>query len=342
MKIAVTRFLYILLLISAAISYPLYDDKLSYIILVTLIVLPFVMLAEALISGAFLRYSVKNRKQTVFRGDKGEFCIDIHNRGFLPLSCVRIRARTEFPMTGETHTVTAEIPVPPGDTRTISVNFSSAHCGCADIYIDCIIVSDVLRLFPIKKYRKGIHCGTVCIVPKISPEYTSEAEYLLSLPPAESMSESQEVITGRDGTPGEVCDYREFRPGDRVSLIHYKLSARFDKDIIKILSVMSSDKFLLSADFSPCFEGDVPDLDRLDEIIGRLMSCAFYLAAENVNVFVSVPHDSDCPCVPLESCNAAVYSDSSSFFTIAAAILSSKEIYDLSAPKENGFTCRVF
>ena len=114
-----------------------------------------------------------------------------------------------------------------------------------------------------------------------------------------------------------MCGFREFAPGDRLSLMHYKLSARFDKDIVKVLSVNNSSKYLLTADLSH------GDLTVRDEVLCRLMSCAYYLNAGGAEVYAAVPAHSQCDGIYAENGLAAQYSDDASYFALAEVLCES-------------------
>lgn len=331
------RVLYIILLIAAAFFYPLYEDKLSFITLVTLIILPVILLCQLIISAVFLKCSVPRESVTIFRGGEGEICLRLSNNSVFPLSGCKVRVKVIFRPTGEVRYYTAAVPLPALRTETVSVNIGGRHCGAAEAYLEYVKIYDLLRLFSVKKFRSKKLCGTMYIIPKISEKYFDEARRILSLPPCESLAESEYTRSSGSGTPGDVCGFREFAPGDRLSMMHYKLSARFDSDIVKILSVQNSSRYLLSADISASGSGN--DLDTRDNILEKLMSCAYYLNEQNAEVYTAVPVGSSCRKIMLDSGEAAEYIDRASYFPIARA-LAAADFQGI--PPENGFIyCKI-
>lgn len=307
------KLLYLILLAAAALFWPLYKGDVAFLLLAALIILPFLLAAQLAVTVRMFSAENENDHVTVFRNSEGEVGIKLINRSIFPLSCVKIRLRTVFMPTGEVSFHTVTVPVPARSSECVSVNVSSEHCGRTDIFVEYIRISDIMGLFSWTLYRKKLSAA-VHIIPRISEKFSALAEYFLSLG-GEAEGESGEKP--KNGTPGDVCGFREFAPGDRLSLMHYKLSARFDKDIVKVLSVNNSSKYLLTADLSHS------DLTVRDEVLCRLMSCAYYLNAGGAEVYAAVPAHSQCDGIYTENGLAAQYSDDASYFALAEALCES-------------------
>lgn len=278
-----SRVLYILVLIGAGLFYLLYSDSLSFVLLVALLILPVMLLAQLIISAVFLKCSVKSSRITAFKGEPCEAAFTVTNNSVFPLPNTAIRIKAVCCPTGDVSYSTVTVPIPALRTETVTVTLGSEHCSRVDITAEYVKIFDLLRLFSVKRFRKKLHCS-VYIIPKLRESFASEARDILHLPAPETPSETS-TVPSCGGYPGDVCGYREFMQGDRLSLMHYKLSARFDKDIVKVLSRNSDRRFFLTADLSD------NDLSRRDAVFERLMSVAYYLSAENGEVYVAVPDE---------------------------------------------------
>lgn len=308
------KLLYLILLAAAALFWPLYKGDIAFVLLAALIILPVLLAVQLIVTAYRFRADVENGHVTVFRNNDGEVGIRLMNRSVFPLPCVKIRLRTVFVPTGEESFHTVTVPVPSLGRENVSVNVSSEHCGRTDIFVEYIRISDVMGLFSRKLYKKKLS-AEVYIIPRISERFSALAEYFLSLG-GEAESESSDKP--KNGAPGDVSGFREFAPGDKLSLMHYKLSARFDKDIVKVLSVNNSSRYLLTADLS--VHGD---LSLRDDVLCRLMSCAYYLNAGGAEVYAAVPSNSQCEGIYTENGLAAQYSDDASYFALAEALCES-------------------
>lgn len=334
------RLLYIILLGAAALFYPLYEDKLSYITLVTLCILPVISFLQLHISGKFLKCSCFTGSEgsggsTIYKGSEEELCIRLSNNSVFPLSGCALRVKAVFRPTGEIRYYDAAVPLPALRTETVSVNIEGVHCGAAEISLEYIRIFDQLRLFSAKRFE-NVYCGKVYIIPDINENYFGEGEEMLKLPDAGTDKETEKRLSGGGGAPGDVAGYREFAPGDKLSAIHYKLSARFDKDIVKDMPPQSSRRYLLTADMSES------DPDIRDNILERLMSCAYYLHFHNAEVYAAVPEGTECEKLFLDPAGhsaAAVYDGERDHIRIACALAESDHSGTLS---ESGFIiCRI-
>lgn len=281
-----SRALYILILIGAGLFYLLYSDSLSFVLLTALLILPVMLLAQLIISAAFLKCSVKGSRITAFKGEPCEAAFTITNNSVFPLPNTTFRIKAVCFPSGDVSYSTVTVPIPALSTETVTVALGSEHCSRADITAESVKIFDLLRLFSVKRFRKKMHCS-VYIIPKLRESFAEEARELLRLPAPETPLETSISRDIGSGYPGDVCDCREFRPGDRLSLMHYKLSARFDKDIVKVLSTDSELRFFLTADLSD------NNLSKRDAAFERLMSVAYYLSAENAEVYMAVPDEPD-------------------------------------------------
>lgn len=313
------RIVYIMILIAAACFYPLYEDDLSFLTLLSLLILPVIMLFQLIISCAFLKYRINRETVTVYKNNSAEIQIEICNRSVFPLSNAKIKVRTHFLPSGETGYFTASVPVPALRTQTVTVNVEAAHCGETEVYVEYIKIYDLLRLFSFKT-GKGKMNGRVYIVPKISEKHRDTAQSLRMSAVYETANDDPFVNMHSTG-PGDVSGFREFAPGDRLSLIHHKLSARFDTDMVKIMSPQSGTRYLLTADLSADELCDDPDMR--DEILERLMSCAYYLTGWNAEVYAAVPDEAPCEGEKLSSGKAVRYDGDTSYFDIARALAGS-------------------
>lgn len=310
-----SRALYLIVLIAAACFYPLYRDDLSYLTLISVLILPVIMLLQLVISAVFLKYKAVGDNIAVYKGSEGEIRIDISNRSVFPLSNVKIRVRTRFLPSGETSGFSAVVPVPALRTQTVTVNVGAEHCGTAEVYVEYIKIYDLLRLFSVK-LGKGRMSGKIYIVPKISESHREYAKALMSA--ASQASEDTSADDVRPAGSGDVAGFREYAAGDRLSLIHHKLSARFDTDMVKVMSGRDGARYLLTADLSR--EELAEDLDLRDEILERFMSCAYYIDSWHGEVYAAVPDNAECGGERLSSGKAVRYEGGSSYFAIAKAL----------------------
>lgn len=308
------RIIYIILLIAAAIFYPLYTDELSFLLLITLLIMPFLLLIQLIITTALFKCRFADKDITVFMDEKGEVKLELSNGSVFPVSIAELQILAECPLTGKKEHYKAVVPVPARSTETVSVGVNAKHCGGSILTLEYVKIYDVLRLFSVKRFRKSCS-AQIIVVPKINSKYSEEAKQLIADNTCTGQIPDNGIISG--SSPDEIIGFREFAPGDRISRIHFKLSSRFDKDIVKIMGSSDSSRYLLTAELP-----DLNDADMRDKCLERIMSCAYYMNEESaeVYVFTTGKNDSRFEGVTLSGGFAMRYWDNASYFRIARSL----------------------
>ena len=214
-------FLYLALLAGA------YVFKLAYIgwfgpyLMGALCLLPPLLLLLSLPSMLSLRAEI-SAPDRVSQGSDSELCVLFKTRALLPLSRVNIRLQLENRYDGEVNKTkysyagvlssTGRIPLP------------TALCGMICISVTRLECRDLLGLFVI---RRRCTAKAVCTVlpdpaaPDKCPDIDACLDSAVQLKPKYG------------GGYAEEHELREYRPGDTVNAIHWKLSAKSDQVIVR-------------------------------------------------------------------------------------------------------------
>ncbi|MBQ7989847.1 MAG: DUF58 domain-containing protein [Oscillospiraceae bacterium] len=262
-----TKVIYLILLIAAALFYPLYENILSLAVLVSLLVLPVLSLADML---------VKSRQVGVVSpadetGHKGTHTVPVRvtNGSISPLSKVDVEISVRYIPFDERRRVTEHIAVPARSSDTVYVELRADSYGAADVTVERVTVHDLLGLF---RHRKKIgRTSRFTFIPQAEEKYREAAEKLTVM-----MTGDEDGADIPTTAPGDVIDFRDYVPGDRLTLVHHKLSARFDKDIVKIMGA--------SADPSVCIAGDL-SADR-DRVLEECYNMLFFLSETGIQTYL--------------------------------------------------------
>lgn len=156
--------------------------------------------------------------------------IHIHNHGFLPLTHLRIRVwySNTFGCDRQKQWICAY-----ADGRcdaSVTVHVTSDYCGVLRVQTDKLYIGGYLRLFGFTK-----KCGLNLDVPVFPKLF--DVSFEISSKIRDFIGESDTYSKEKSGDdPSEVFDIREFRPGDRMQRIHWKLTARLDDFMVKEFS----------------------------------------------------------------------------------------------------------
>ena len=321
--------IYIMLLICAAVFYPLYEDELSLVILAALIVLPVIDILCLLYNYISLSYRVKCERQISYMGKRSSTELSLVNGGILPVSSVKADVSVmRFPAAENEKTgMDITISVPASSRRGSVISTDASHCGKCTVFIDRMILCDIMGFFRKKLLSEKTMLSETIIIPPLSSKYEDEAMQLIAEMSRIAEEDGDKLITTG---PGEVIDFRDFRAGDRPVHIHHKLSARFDKDIVKVMGTGSDRRLLLITDLSGC-----KDADDRDALLQKVLSISYYLSAHGENVFLGLPENSAADIVLSGGCAAAV-TDERSYIEAASELVCAETI---EIPDQSDYIC---
>lgn len=217
---AARRILYAVLVGMAVLFQIFFRFYLSTFVLVLILVLPILSLLLALPGWMGSMASAVPDASLVTVGGSARFRIILYHSSFLPLIRPRVRLGWTNQLTGESGesklTLTARKPA--------ELTVPAAHCGRLVCRVEGAVCCDLLGLFPLP-VRKG-------------PERA-----VLILPVHLELEGKEELAAGENagtvlrprpgGGPGEDYDLREYRVGDPLRSVHWKLSSKKDELVVR-------------------------------------------------------------------------------------------------------------
>lgn len=211
---------YVLLLAAALFGQLLDAGYLFHFIFMLVLFLPVVGLAISLPSMLGCRAELVTSGR-VARGETFFWEVTLHCRGALPLSRLCGRLRVVNVMTGEKKFVGVECRTST-EKAAVRGEQKAARSGCVICTMERLRMCDCLGLFaiPVRAPKNG----TVLIYP------AAETPGHITLP--EEDTTTQLIYRGRN-TLSDAYDLREYRPGDRIRSIHWKLTAKRDETVVR-------------------------------------------------------------------------------------------------------------
>lgn len=156
------------------------------------------------------------------KGSAALLTVTVHNAALCGAAKVRVGIRSQNLLTGETEDRAVWLSVA-GRTKADAVlMLDSSRCGKTVLTAAELAVSDAFGCFCLKKPAEA--STAVLILPQLYPIQVSAG------PHDTQDSDSTEYSMLRAGNdPGETFALREYRPGDRLRDIHWKLSEKTDQ-----------------------------------------------------------------------------------------------------------------
>ena len=211
------RIFYGLFLLAAVVFHSFYTGWFSFFLLLFSVLLPVFSLLVSL--PAMLRAAYTPQLPLrCFCGQDAQFALQPSSASRLPVSCCRLHLLVCDAVGG---TQQAEWLTLAGTLR-FSLRVDTRHAGQQTFRVDRARVYDALGLVGLP-----LQLPTACSI-AVEPE---------PLEPAELPNLSQFQYRSYHPKPGggfsEIHDLREYRPGDSLHEIHWKLSAKTDKLIVR-------------------------------------------------------------------------------------------------------------
>ena len=229
--------------------YIFYQEWVAWLVLLAVIGLPWLSLAVSL--PAMLTYRLEPEAPARLKaGQSGR--IRIHGKCAMPHPPVKTKIRLTRPITGESWTVAVGEKLP------------TEHCGTLIAEPVRPGVFDYLGLFRMKPRKVGT--TTTLVLPE---------PVKLEVPPDLSRYLARSWRPKPGGGFSENHELRLYRPGDSLNQVHWKLSAKTGKLILREPMEPERGLMLLTMDI----RGSAQELDRK---FGRLLWLGNYLLEQNV------------------------------------------------------------
>ena len=275
-------FLYFVLLIASGFFYILYEHAFSFYLFAFLLITPVILFIMTLYTARRIKISFENRITTAGRSAKLPIMVTVSNSSGLPCPNLMIEIEYCNLLDGKKSIMKINTPVFPHETQQMTLTVSGVHCGTVNFRLKRCIISDMLKLFTLKTGTNSTvnakNSCTLTILPEHIPLENNIANY------SDMGLETDEYSKTQKGDdPSEIFDIRDYIDGDKLNRIHWKLSAKQDKTMVKDYSLPITNSIVLMLEMVRTKNtGDA--LVQYDTLIETVASISDYLL-EN-----AVPH----------------------------------------------------
>ncbi len=207
--------------------------RFTFLLLAVSVLLPFLMLFLTFLGVRRIDGAISSAAYggTVGSGEKGSASaaaggrLMLVNRSLIPLDRVLCRVNCHNLLTGEKQTAGVRTSLPAKGSAEEDIRLKSRHAGKIRMTLNELRVFDPFGLYCFKRpVRSEKNKTTVLFVPETF-SVTAEIAY------GESMNmDSEEYSMKKPGNdPSETFAIREYRAGDRIRQIHWKLTEKLDQ-----------------------------------------------------------------------------------------------------------------
>lgn len=260
-------FIILLCLGTFSIMYNEYVTSVIFIISLTTPILSFLVLLIVYrkINAQVIIYGGK----IINKNEKTLIKLKINNGSFFPISRIKLRLSYENMFIKKSEYEEVIIPVDSKSIQTISCQLTSDHCGKIKILVDRLRCYDYFKLFSLKKPVTTE--SWLYVVPRVYELKNG------------NIRENKTVFIDSDVyskiRPGDDCsevyDMREYREGDKVNRIHWKLSLKSDSYIVKDFSLPINSRILVMTDFTNAIYDSNRGMEYIDAVLETAFSISY-------------------------------------------------------------------
>lgn len=274
-------FLYILLLIVTLLFYILYNGPISFYLFFFFLVLPVFSFAGILIASFKTKITFKSDSRVYPKGHDSPFMLRLENKSPFIIPSAVIFVRYVNSLTNNGTVIKIVTPIYANNVQLLRLSATSDHYGSISANIEKVKIYDLLKLTRLRLFKKNFQKEPVSVtfIPDYIPLENNVMNYSdLGL----ESNEYSKYYPGDD--PSEIFDVHEYAEGDRISRIHWKLTAKSEKTYVKDFSLPISNSICLAANVF-AKDGLKSELEKYDAVVEAFFSIGSYLS-EN-----SVPHN---------------------------------------------------
>lgn len=267
------RIIYILLALICIAFSMIYMSKVTAIIMFVVLLYPIIAAGFTAIQLIFVKASFESTRVVSEKNFPFEYYINISNRTFLPCSPMEMSCRMPDLDGGLFCEKRVYVSLPPFGKARLAIEGKHLYRGCYSCAIEKISVVDPLRIIKISK-RSAEEMSMVFIPRRLS------IEDIVSDSVGEQNFTRPNPITFEKEDFSHVRDYRD---GDVMQMVHWKLTAKVDQLMIKHYDSINDRCALILCDWSG-MDSDV--LLKTDTIIETAL--AFVRAALDMGIYAAV------------------------------------------------------
>lgn len=265
--------IYIILFIASLLFYILYRGVFSFYLFGFMLILPIALNIILSYCRKRVKVSFIDSSSTAGKKEKIPVTIKVESNAVIPIANCIITVSYSNRMINKTERFTVNTPVFQKNAQYLTLNITSEHYGMIDLKITSVKIVDILRLFKRRISLKGsLSESTVLIAPDFFQLSNDIADYGDMGLESESFSK---IKKGDD--PSEIFDIHEYHDGDKISRIHWKLSAKQDKTMVKDFSLPITNSITIAVNLSMSSDANEDSMTLFDSLIETVSSISMYL-----------------------------------------------------------------
>lgn len=265
-----TKILFAAIIVICACFYILYVWDFALVLLIVMLILPIIMFTTTFITSRCIEADFALKDKTVTKNTDFPIQLCVENTSIFSVGKAEARIEYYNVFNNSISTFDIFMPVQPSNSQRMTFQISSEFCGTIVVRLARITIYDPLRLF---KFRICKNIQTEVTVLPLFHEINGEVTE------SDRIDDESEVFSenkpGDD--PSEVFSLREYIAGDKLNRIHWKLTSKKNKFIVKEYSLPVDIPSTIFLDLK-CYEDSENTLPMFDTLLETVLSVSQFLA----------------------------------------------------------------
>ena len=231
---------YVLFMLFVFFLYVYFQSRMIMIFMCILTLIPFISVVSALYMRPFVDIRITGNSGNTQVGEKNLWRIELKNDSiFTSLNC-EVKGSIENTFMGSIKPLTVDMPLSAKGTEHFDIDMESDFCGRLRVSIESFTYRDL--------------CGFISVTVKIQSDSSAFVMPNFTVTERDDMDTFRTGVTesvssaGKGNDFSEVTDMREYIPGDRLKDIHWKLSAKKQKLMVKEYTSVSQSEAVIFCD----------------------------------------------------------------------------------------------
>ncbi len=203
----------------------IFQQPFLYMLLFLLIILPLLSVLSFMSTISKLQVNLYSDVPSVETGNTVTFILECKNDSYFPMYACNYDFKLQNLYKPNDKQNSLSFPLMPRRANKIQVPAETAIAGLLSMEVNALNVSD-----PLHFVTKEIPLQLKLQIPVLPP--TTEVLLPSTAPVADGMDEFTESDY-KGNLSSDIKEIREYRPGDRLQRIHWKLSAKLDELLVK-------------------------------------------------------------------------------------------------------------
>ncbi len=253
------KLIYLAVAVISGVFFVLYRDMLALVLFLVILAIPVLLFVITVLMRLGIRIRVE-ADRTVYSGDEtATVSLEIANYSLLPVSQITVFANYKNAFFKHYDVGEFQFFAPPFSKNRYEIEIRSRHAGKIDIFFKKARVFDYFGVFSLPiRIKKHL---SVSFLPQVHPTTPTLRKNVYTASETNLYSQHK---PGDD--PAEVFAVREYVDGDKLSRIHWKLTSKQEKFMVKDYSLPINEAVLILPELV-FGEGNETNLDLIDGVL---------------------------------------------------------------------------